>query len=54
MLIPFSLELRDITQQTEYVTNFDPCDQLSEKLSIGDNRFVIGSFLELQSLKSLC
>ena len=29
MLILFSLELRDITQQTEYVMNFDPFDQLS-------------------------
>ena len=29
MLIPFSLELRDITQETEYVMNFDPCDELS-------------------------
>ena len=49
----------DITQETEYVMNFDPCD-LSVfifgdglKLSISDNRFVIGSFLEIQSLKSL-
>ena len=29
MLIPFSLELRDITQETEYVMTFDPCDELS-------------------------
>ena len=26
MLIPFSLELRDITQETEYVMNLDPRD----------------------------
>ena len=59
MLILFSLELRDITQETEYVMNFDPCDPSvfifgdGLKLSIRDNRFVIGSFLEIQSLKSL-
>ena len=37
--------------------NFDPCDLgvfifgVGLKLSIGDNRLVIGSFVEMQSLK---
>ena len=58
MIFP-RLKLRDITQETEYESKFwhmwPECVHFRVwlKLSIGDNRFVIGSFLELQSLKSL-
>ena len=55
VLIPFSLDLRDITQETKYVMNFDPCDlcvpwRIWLKFSIGENRFVFGTLVEIQSL----
>ena len=58
MLKPFFLELRDVTQNTEYVMNFDHVTRvcfssvLTEVVDRGQ-QICIGSFLEIQSLKSL-